>query len=576
MEPGGRDDSAQDAESEISSDHQQLLIHDITQSYPEERRLGALPVEGYDQTLERRQARWNRLSKHYNDLYLDFFLNSQSADDSFPPLVDSQFGSVTWTSSEKTRFFSALTRKGRHNLPELATAVGTKSVVEIKDYLTRLKEADTEHQMFASHAKNVSFAEMQIAVEINPALEGELEQAADALAAFQDKYDLAKARGSGGLWLIDAGTAQAIDEQNKAREGREENNAVERAETDDRRAAALQMFHFETLLELSKSIFMNSAANGELSQWTDHAEEGEEPSLTVEVAEILYNLTKSLVQRILQTSLFLALSRLRSMTTRDYTPSKVLKDIDVVAALNILNMPVDSWDYWTHFPRRSGLCVVLGDHRKGQNEPLTPEQVERVLSVRSSRGRHRSLSGIVSRSSQEPEVTSDHETEGGPQQGHISMSIESEEDQGFSADSGGENSQSSSLDDDGDDDGSDSDSEEEGGAEGQVTGDQNQEISSEPERQDAHRSRKRRRIMTDASQDDFLENLDHAAQLGEEYMLQQILGPGGNTEEPVPELTRRPRTKRKTREDLQDWSEMEYRSSWEKMAPFLEHFSEDD
>lgn len=304
---------------------------------------------------------------------------------------------------------------------------------------------------------------------------------------------------------------------------------------------------------------MNPADDCEHDHWTEYTEQDEEPSLTVDVAQIFYKLTKSLVQRILQTSIFLAKSRIRSTTTSDYRPSGILKDIDVVAALNVLNMPVDDWDYWTKFARRSGVSVVLGDHRKGQNEALTLEQVETALSVRSSRGRHQTLSSIVSQSSPEVESDPESETEIDLSAADVSQSIEAGSAQDVSEEEADEESSSESTSYVDDDD---------------TMEDDNHEISNVVEQgQKAYISRKRRRVMIEESQDEFLEKLDHVSQVREEYRLQEIFGSGNVKAEPEDDLPRKPRVERKTKEDLKDWSERAYRSLWERRR-HSDHISE--
>lgn len=553
MDQDMTDDPGQDYGSRIRDDDLALPEEGSSDLHHTQKAAGVPQLSVQDHSLAPQQIRWERLSKDYNEQYLDFFINDRVPEGTDEALNTSQYGSVTWTSDEKDRLFSALATKGRHDLPSLATDIGTKSVIEVKDYLSRLKAAEAEHQMFAPHAKNVSLAEIDAAVEISGEWENKLEQAADALAAFQDKYDLAKARGSGGLWLIDTATAETIDAENEEREGRQMEGSLDLPEPGDNLDEALRMFQFGTMLELSRSIFMNPADESGHDHWTEYAEEHEEPSLTVDATQVFYNLTKSLVQRILQTSIFLAKSRIRSTTTSDYAPSGILKDIDVVAALNVLNMPVDVWDYWTNYARRSGVCVVLGGHRKGQNEALTLEQVEMALSVRSSRGRHRSLSSIVSQSSQEPQSDSDGETGIDLTTHNLSQSIEAEGDQDVAADETYENSSSESTTDVDDDE-----TMEEAGIPA---------INDPSQGQKAYISRKRRRMMVEELQEEFLAKLDHASQVKEEHRLQEILGSGTIKAEPEDDLPRRPRGQRKTEEDLKDWSETAYHSLWERKRP---------
>lgn len=511
----------------------------------------AARVNVHDRDLVPQQARWARLSRFYNDQYLDFFIKDSRPAAANTTLTISQYGAVMWTDTEKEAFFSALALKGRHNLTELAAIIGTKSVIEIRDYLDRLKTADAEHQMFAPHAKNVSLADMDAAVEVTEACEERLERAADALAAFQEKYDLAKLKGDGDLWLIETTTAEAIDQENETRERQMENDElpVEAFQSDGVQDNTLCLFHFQTMLELSRALFMNTADGSKHDHWTVCAEDEEEPSLTVDAARMLYNLVKSLTQRVLQTAIFLAHSRISSATTSLYTPTETLKDIDVVAALRVLNLPIDSWDYWTNFPRRSGVDIVLGHHRKGQNNPLTLEQVESTLSVQSSRGRRSSLSSLVSQSSQEG--LSGFEGETGEEVSDSSPQNFSEEElsrDGSPSDNADcQNETVTSA-------GEDYSELEDESASG------NRDMASATEHQI---SRKRRRIMMEELQDEYLERLDRSAQLREEVLLQNLFSPDIIKEEPEEDLPRRPRVPRKTEEDLKDWSERVYYSSWE-------------
>lgn len=69
--------------------------------------------------------------------------------------------------------------------------------------------------------------------------------------------------------------------------------------------------------------------------------------------------------------------------------------------------------------------------------------------------------------------------------------------------------------------------------------------------------------MMEESQNEFLEKLDHAAQLREEDFLRDLLGSDTIKEEPDEDLPHKPRGQRKTKEDLQDWAETVYYGQWE-------------
>ncbi|KAJ9656740.1 hypothetical protein H2198_004744 [Neophaeococcomyces mojaviensis] len=501
------------------------------------------------------ELRWQRLRKHYSDTYLEIFNATYSEDISNNSLKDSQFGSVKWTGSEKSKFFLALPHRGRHDLPGLAAAVETKSEVEIKDYISRLEKAEKERQMFAKQAKNISPADMEAAHEIGEECETRLENAADALAAFQESYDRASARGRRKEpWLVDTETAEYLDAEVDAAE-LEQQSGSDTADNLPVSAPQHSMFHLTTFLELSRRLFMNMPDDSGYAHWTCLAEDDEEPSMTSDIIDTFYGLVVSLVQRVLQTAIFLSESRIRATAVRGHSPASILKDIDIEAALDVLNMPTDGFDYWIGFVRRSKVRVVVGNNRKGESvrDQLTLRQIEDVLSIRASRGRSRSISSLVSMSSEKSDATEDGETieqaslAGGS---HDEQSENETEDESLSSESSDE------------DDVLHNDAEE---------GDGFDRAHAEPE-MDRYINRKRRRLMVEEEQDEYMERLDQANRLREETYLQQALGNPAMKAESPEDLGRHPRMPRKTKEELHNWSDMQYYSWWE--GPILSKSTE--
>ena len=329
------------------------------------------------------ERKWLRLRKNYNDQYLDLFNRTFSAseDDYFKDaeLPATQLGVVLWTSSEKDKLFETICRKGQHDLPALANAVGSKSVVEVQAYLDNLHEQDADHRRFEAASNNISQADIPAAIEIGPECEAVLDRAADALLAFQEQYDsVAGRQGNDHLWIIDRQVAEELDAKfddaaatKEADDEDLENSSDEHndlASTD----RAFPLFHLTTFLTLSERFFM---PNHHLLDPEDR------PSLTTDTLLTFHSLLTSLLHRLIQSTLFIALSRLRASTTRDYRPSKMVKIDDVHAALEVLGMKRNAEEFWVGVARRNGLKVVDERHRRGwgAGRVVGYEEVEEIL-----------------------------------------------------------------------------------------------------------------------------------------------------------------------------------------------------
>jgi hypothetical protein len=135
----------------------------------------------------------NSSRKHYSDHHLELFkatvADFESSGDGVPSveLLPTQLGAVQGQPSEKDRLFNALSRKGRLQEAAVAEAVG-KSELEVRGYLMFLRNREAERHLFEKQTKQVSHADIPAAIEISQECETALEQAADALAIFQNQY----------------------------------------------------------------------------------------------------------------------------------------------------------------------------------------------------------------------------------------------------------------------------------------------------------------------------------------------------------------------------------------------------
>ncbi len=359
---------------------------------------GGIPKPSKDNpnSISFQQRRWNRLRKDYNDQYLELFRESADPDDDKSPdenLEATQLGAGLWHPEEKVKLYNALCRKGAHDLQALASLVGSKSIVEIKAYLDSVREQETDRQRFKSNPRNASHADIAAAIEIGPECEEVLDQAADALLAFQGQYDYVAGQRAEGPWLITQDVAAQLDDRTDVAEAEAEDEMVDQeiaAEDVPISERAFELFRLSDLLELSERLFMNKGSDHPDS-WHNIAEDGERPSLALDSATSLYDLVVNFLRRLVQSCLFIAQSRIRASTTRNYRARGNVKKEDVLAALDVLGVKRSARSYWVRMARRNGLKIVDDAHRRGVDTSiaLAYDKVEESLS---QSGRSRSIS----------------------------------------------------------------------------------------------------------------------------------------------------------------------------------------
>ncbi|ETI27877.1 hypothetical protein G647_00326 [Cladophialophora carrionii CBS 160.54] len=497
------------------------------------------------------QRKWNRLRKHYRDHYLVLFKDTFEAgeDDYFHgDLPPTQLGATLWHPDEKIKLYRALCRKGRHDLPALAGLVGSKSVVEIKAYLDNLRELEADRQRFEAQPKNVAHAEIPAAIEVGPDCETILNRAADALLAFQEQYDAAAAKESNGMWLIDHELAAELDQ--RADDTEMQGDGPDLASDDEASQIPQRVcsfFHLSAYLELSERLFMNRGSDSPDS-WQDIAEEGERPSMTLDCVTLLYDIVVNFLRRLVQSCIFLAQSRLRASTTKEYRPSGSVKFEDVAAALDVLGVRRNARSYWVGLARRNGLRIVDDAHRRGVDgkAAIPYSAVEESLS---QSGRSRSVSAARGASSEENEATSESSS---PMESEDSLSDHSNDEEDDVQGSEGEVAHQQEGDED--------------FTHGTETEDDAPGF--EGHSKVAISQRKRFRLLEE-QQDDYLERMDKAARRLEESRLLSFLGAEEHEkvkEEDVVDLGVRPPQLRKSVEDCMGWSSINFEAEWETLA----------
>jgi RNA polymerase I-specific transcription initiation factor RRN5 len=511
-----------------------------------------------------RGKKGNSSRKHYSDHYLELFkatvADFENGGDGVPSveLLPTQLGAVQWQPSEKDRLFNALSRKGRLQEAAVAEVVG-KSELEVRDYLMFLRNREAERHLFEKQTKQVSHAEIPAAVEISQECETALEQAADALAIFQNQYDTAVAEKQyPGMWLIDWNTAGALDEQVLD---------AEEAGSDSEELAILEtvpgegLFRLSYWLELSERIFMNPGPPRLHNNWHNIATEDERPALTREALSDFYDLTLSITRRLIQTCMFLAESRMRSTKGQGYNPKPLVKEQDVMAALEVLGMASSLSDTLLGVARRNSLQVIRGSHDKGsgRSQVLTFDEVEREILKRKKSKHGRRSASTTSRSSgtsasvegvvPEPRHLTAGRIANDQASRDASPSLISIQD--AEADISMSDASVSSI----EADVQDSQGDEYGGL----------SFHSSTSRQ------KRRQIHLESQQDAYMEELDRLKSEEDENHLWQILGrspPTKTKRELDKDLGIRPKTLRKTKEDLADWQGA-FAAEWEVFGEMI-------
>ena len=491
-----------------------------------------------DETLPtntfKQSSKWDRFQPLYSDRYLELFQDSAATKLEYfqgSEYESSQIGGVTWEEPEKVRFFEALPKVGRHGLPQLAQHTGTKSELEVKSYLDHLRNAETDRQLFEKQTKNSSKSEIPAAIEIGSDCEAQLEQAADALAAFQEQYDHAFGQQETSLpFVINHDVASQLDAITE-----ESLNAKDESDNEGEMMdyGPHELFNLLTFIELSSNFFMHGSRSTPTNNWRAFAEEGESPAMTQQVILEFRELVVSLVRRLVRTTLFLAQSRLRASTTQNRTPARLVSEYDVRAALTILKSKSDLWEYWTKLPKRFGFKVVSGSHRKGDHikRVLSYDEVEATLTVRRHAGRRRSLS-VTSGASTESSVESDEassmagEFESGSEDANLEETVD--EIPAHRQDEQMREGSSSTE----------------------------EETSAQKPAASSRISPNKRKRLLEEELEQYLEDMDQQARQEEEARLLSLLGveaPNLTKQEPI-ELGRRPKVPRKSVEEVAIWA----------------------
>jgi RNA polymerase I-specific transcription initiation factor RRN5 len=299
------------------------------------------------------EIRAKRLKSYYNNDYREL-LNIDIEDtaagriqgDQYP-LQASQIGSSIWTASEKDLFFTALARLGRDSVRGIAARIGSKSELQVQEYIQLLHQGINERRL--REGRLLAPTDMPAAIQISDECSGVLERAGDALAIRQERAEekIEKTKW-GDSWLLTKDSSRFLEKRRKEEGG---------GETLEEVLPAVNLFHLKRWLELSEKVFMNPAAPYEDDNWQALAEAGETPAIRATAFADFHSLAVNITKRLVSTIFYCTMSRLRARESNKVKHAEVGPS-DVEAAVNILGMKSNSNAFWIGSARRCRLRVT--------------------------------------------------------------------------------------------------------------------------------------------------------------------------------------------------------------------------
>ena len=470
-----------------------------------------------------------KADQFYNNCYRELLndtirevLQSPSIED-FEALQPSQIGVTKWSPQEKGLFFHGLSRSGKDNIHGIAMQIGTKSEMEVRVYMQLLQTATVDHQLLDRTSQVLTASDLPAAVEVSNECVHALDEAAEALRRLQNRRERrVERRKHGELWRLNSETASWVEES--LADGDEEKAEISRF------LPATDLLNLHRFVELSTRVFMNSAILED--NWQSIALKHESPSLMYTAFSDFHTLAVSLTKRLVQASLYFAMSRRRSTDKSRPNTKRVVKRRDVVAALQVLGAETDPKAQWIGMARRCNLNVFENLRRwtrTGKGDKLSYKVVEKSLrDVRYYKHK------LKARQASGTQIASEL----------ISSSPDIDEP-----------TSSSSV-------GSPSEADREG------------ETPSNDNKVDSHgdsRPRKRQRAQGDLEkdQDDYMKILDEQASLHEEQRLWQMLErePPAKVNLRKASIPKRPTALRGVAHNLEDWRNwLNYKNEWEVFA----------
>ncbi|THV49476.1 hypothetical protein BGAL_0193g00150 [Botrytis galanthina] len=334
-------------------------------------------------------ARAKRVKGFYSKDYRDLLNNeiydagAKSILEDNIPLEGSQIGCSTWSPEEKDLFFTGLSRLGRDNVRAIATRIGTKSEVEVQEYMQLLHQGLKERKI--EDARLLDVTEYPAAAEFTSECCEIMERAADGLALRQEQYeeDVEEVKW-GKYWLLTEKVSKSL-EQKRSVTRTQGNEDVQDL------LPAVRLLNLKNWLALSERVFMNPSESRWEDNWRQIGEHGETPAMRATAFDDFHSLTVSITKRLISTVLFCTMSRIRAMDSNKIKAADISIN-DVEAATKILKMDANSNDFWVKCARRNNLTISRHDEPGGpiMAYPEVETELRKEYSGRRSRSRSRS------------------------------------------------------------------------------------------------------------------------------------------------------------------------------------------
>ncbi|KAH8889687.1 hypothetical protein GQ53DRAFT_747901 [Thozetella sp. PMI_491] len=352
---------------------------------------------------------FKRLRSEFNYEYLDMLdaeisaAATQMATEDEEELEDSQIGLTVWKSSEKERFFEALSRLGPDDAVGISRRIRTKGEMEVRQYLNLLQDG-LRTQKSERRVDPLGMLERSAAMELSQACCSALEAAGDEISVREENYEIRKEqRRWGQYWQITPYNLEAI----KA--------------APPPGLKSLELFAVHMWLRMSSRVFMNSA----VPEYNWRYFSGLAPGIRVTALEDFRSLAICMTRRLVAVSIAMAEARIRSRRAAGSVSERVRwRDVET-AALSI-GLNTTAREFWAKSARRLRLNVAanLEDASdSGGSAILSYDEAEQALGLRSTGGKNQEVS-----SREEDDVTTTTSEE------PVSLESESEDD-GHSVDS---------------------------------------------------------------------------------------------------------------------------------------------
>jgi hypothetical protein len=312
------------------------------------------------------------------------------SDRAYGELRPSRIGVLDWTSAEKETFFTALSRYGRDNVQEISVRIGTKSAVEVQEYLQLLHSGMKERALDNARTSLLGTVDVPAALQLSEELCAALERGADELASRQERWeDQEESRKWGKFWLLSADVNHQIKQWGEfwldsASSSQQDGIKAAQGEMGHRWQGfmrAMQLFDLENWLELSTRVFMNPSSPREAENWQNLAEEGKQPAIRTTAFLDFHRLAVDLTKKLVSATIFVTMSRLRAMTPGSFHRKDHVKQEDVEAAVKMLGLQANREQFWIGCARRCNLEVhrrlALAVHLRGA---MDYDKVEKLLS----------------------------------------------------------------------------------------------------------------------------------------------------------------------------------------------------